>query len=154
MPHRIKGSNFFTLLDLPSVYHQLSIKEVDRHKTAFRDARGRLYDFTQCGFGLTTIPAVLFSAHLGDTFRPVENKGGAELWLDDIPLHRATLADHLALLDKVFDLLDNVLGALQKERILHVGGGVPRSHGRGIGCAACAFQDQGRPGDGVASDRW
>eukprot|EP00752_Nemacystus_decipiens_P004058 g3716.t1 len=104
MHHRIKGSNFFTLLDLPSAYHQLSIKESDRHKTAFRDARGRLFEFNRCGFGLTTIPAV-FSAHLGDTLRPVENKGHVERWLDDILLHSATLAEHLSLIKEVFDLL-------------------------------------------------
>ena len=47
MHHRFKGSNFFTLLDLLSAYHMLSIKEADRHKTAFRDPRGRLYEFTR-----------------------------------------------------------------------------------------------------------
>ena len=104
MHHRIKGSNFFTLLDLPSAYHQLEIKETDRHKTAFRDARGRLFEFNRCGFGLTTVPAV-FSAHLGDTLHPVENKGGVERWLDDILLHSATLDEHLALIEEVFDLL-------------------------------------------------
>ncbi|CAB1105870.1 unnamed protein product [Ectocarpus sp. CCAP 1310/34] len=65
------GHNFFTLLDLPSGYHQLSIKEADCHKTAFRNVRGRLYGFMRCGFDLTTILAV-FSAQLGDTRRPVE----------------------------------------------------------------------------------
>ena len=103
MHHRIKGSNFFTLLDLPSAYHQLSIKKADRHKTAFRDARGRLYEFTRCGFDLTTISAV-FSAHLGDTLRPVENKGNVERWLDDI-LRSVSLADHFALIEEVFNLL-------------------------------------------------
>eukprot|EP00752_Nemacystus_decipiens_P017539 g15718.t2 len=73
MHHRIKGSNFFTLLDLPSAYHQLSIKEPD--------------------------------PHLGDTLRPVENKGHVERWLDDILLHSATLAEHLSLINEVFDLL-------------------------------------------------
>ena len=104
MHHRIKGSKFFTLLDLPSAYHQLSICEADRHKTAFRDARGRLYEFTRCGFGLTTIPAV-FSAHLGDTLHAVEAKGQLERWLDDILLHSATLDDHFVLIEEVFDLL-------------------------------------------------
>ena len=104
MHHRIKGSNFYTLLDLPSAYHQLSIREADRHKTAFRCGRGRLYEFTRCGFGLTTIPAV-FSAHLGDTLRSVENKGNVERWLDDILLHSATLEEHFALIEEVFDLL-------------------------------------------------
>ena len=70
-------------------------------------ARGRLYEFIRCGFGLTTIPAV-FSAHLGDTLRPIENKGGVERWLDDILLHSATLDEHMALIEEVFDLLHEV----------------------------------------------
>ena len=45
MHHRIKGSNFFTLLDLLAAYHQLTIREEDRHKTEFRDERGRLMEF-------------------------------------------------------------------------------------------------------------
>lgn len=104
MHHRIKGSKFFTLLDLPSAYHQLSIREADRHKTACRDVRGRLYEFNRCGFGLTNIPAV-FSALLGDTLRPVENDGGVERWLDDLLLHSDTLEKHFALIQRVFTLL-------------------------------------------------
>ncbi|CAB1096262.1 unnamed protein product [Ectocarpus sp. CCAP 1310/34] len=60
MHHRIEDSKFFTLLDLPSAYHRLSIREADRHKTALRDARGRPYEFARCGFGLTNIPAKVF----------------------------------------------------------------------------------------------
>ncbi|CAB1096285.1 unnamed protein product [Ectocarpus sp. CCAP 1310/34] len=79
MHRRTNGSNFFMLLDLPSAYHQLSIKEADCYKMAFIYARGPLYGFTRCGFGLTMIPAV-FSAHLGDARRPVEARGGITAW--------------------------------------------------------------------------
>ncbi|CAB1098457.1 unnamed protein product [Ectocarpus sp. CCAP 1310/34] len=87
---------------MPSGYHQFSIKEADRHTSAFRDARGRLYELTRCDFGLTTIPAV-FSAHVGDTFVPVENKGGVQRWLDE--MQSATLEGHLTLIEEVLDLL-------------------------------------------------
>lgn len=103
MHHRVKGSKFFTLLDIPSAYHHLLIRKEDRKKTAFRDARGRLYEFKRCGFGLTTVPAV-FSAHLGDTLRPVLDKG-VEKWLDDILLYSETLDEHLTLIDEVLTLL-------------------------------------------------
>lgn len=69
----------------------MPIKEAHRHKTAFRGAAGGLYEFNRCGFGLQTIPAV-FTAQLGDTFRPaLLAKGSVEKWLDNILLHNKTL---------------------------------------------------------------
>lgn len=104
MHDRIKGSKYFTLLDLPQAYHQLPIKEEDRHKTAFRDATGRLFEFNCCSFGLQTIPAV-FSASLGDLLRELRKRGGLESWLDDVLLHNKTLAEHLAAIRELLQLL-------------------------------------------------
>ena len=70
----------------------------------FAADEGASTSFTRYGFGLMTIPAV-FSTHLGDTLRPVENKGGVERWLDDVLLHSAILEEHFALIEEVFDLL-------------------------------------------------
>lgn len=42
MHHETKGSKIFTVIDLASAYHQLPIKQSDRHKRASRDGRGRL----------------------------------------------------------------------------------------------------------------
>ena len=46
----LKGKRYFTQLDLASGFHQIEIAEKDRHKTAFRDADGLLYEFTRAGF--------------------------------------------------------------------------------------------------------
>eukprot|EP00903_Cladosiphon_okamuranus_P021517 g19781.t1 len=104
MHDRVRKSKWFTLLDLPQAYHQIAIKPSDRPKTAFRDARGRLHHYNRCAFGLSTIPAV-FSALLGDTPCPVENKGGIERWLDDVLIHTETLEEHFKTLEEVLDLL-------------------------------------------------
>ncbi|CAN0553783.1 unnamed protein product [Ectocarpus sp. 12 AP-2014] len=152
------GENLFTLLDLPSAYHELSIKEADCHKTVFINARGRLYGFTRCSFGLTMIPAV-FSAHLGDTRRPVEVRsvpacsGGQQAEFGrDIHFYSSclcshtlqrgpraasnagwttsccTVEEHLALIEEVFDLLQEA--GYSEVHVLLVGGGTPGSHGR------------------------
>ena len=100
---RMKASNFFTSLDLAQAYHQLELKEEDKHNTAFRDPTGRLLESNVCTFGISTIPAV-FSATLGDDLRVVLGKG-VEKWLDDILLHTKTLEEHFALLAQVLELL-------------------------------------------------
>eukprot|EP00903_Cladosiphon_okamuranus_P005922 g5853.t1 len=144
-----RKSKWFTLLDLPQAYDQIPIKLSDRHKTAFRDARGRLHQFTRCGFGLTTIPAV-FSAHLGDRLRPVESKGCVERWLDDILIHTEALEEHFKMLEEVLDLLqkDNYSVHFHKSLFLHGRSGVPRRHGGQVGCSPPPVQDHATDGDG------
>eukprot|EP00752_Nemacystus_decipiens_P016639 g14879.t1 len=99
MHYRVRKIKWFT-----QVYHQIPIKASDRHKTAFRDARRRLYQFNRCSFGLTTIPAA-FSALLGDTLRPAENSGCIVRCLDDVLIHTETLEEHFKVLEEVLDLL-------------------------------------------------
>ncbi|CAB1099388.1 unnamed protein product [Ectocarpus sp. CCAP 1310/34] len=103
MLDRMKGSKFFSSLDLAQAYHQLELEETDKHKTAFRDPTGRLLESNRCAFGITTIPAV-FSATLGDDLRELLGKG-LEKWLDDIALHTKTLEEHFVLLEKVLTIL-------------------------------------------------
>lgn len=93
MNDRMHGSRFVTSsLDMTQVHHQPKVKEVDMNKMVFRDATGRLVEFSVCIFGLTTIPAV-FSEHVGDGKRPKLAKG-VEKWLDDILLHSKILEEH------------------------------------------------------------
>ena len=99
----MKGSKYFSSIDLKAAFHQLPLKKSDRHKTAFRDPTGRLLEWNVASFGITSSPAV-FSASLGDDLREVLRKG-VEKWLDDILVHNKTFEEHLALLRRVLLIL-------------------------------------------------
>ncbi|QRW06065.1 Retrovirus-related Pol polyprotein from transposon [Ceratobasidium sp. AG-Ba] len=97
--HALEGSQYLTTLDALAGFTQLSIKEEDRPKTAFRCHRG-LYEFTRLPFGFRNGPAV---------FQRVMNTILSEyLWMftlvyiDDIVVYSRCFEEHCEHLDKVF----------------------------------------------------
>ena len=99
----MKGATCFTSIDLASGFTQLEIAEEDKHKTAFRDAHGELWEFNRCGFGLKTLPSG-FAAYVGEALGPLKGKG-VENWLDDIIIHTRHVDGHVDLVEKVLERL-------------------------------------------------
>ena len=94
-------AKYFTSLDLKSGYWQVLMDDNDKEKTAFACHRG-LFQFNVMPFGLTTAPAV-FQELMARVLEGLDKFTVA--YLDDILIYSATLEEHLAHIQQVFDRL-------------------------------------------------
>ena len=88
---RVRGSNWFTKIDLKNGYHLIRIKQGDEWKTAFRCRYG-LYEYTVMPFGLVNAPAT-FQAMINHIFRDMLDQGTLA-FMDDIIFHAVEKARH------------------------------------------------------------
>ena len=80
-------------------FFQFPIAEPDRHKTVFRDAFVKLWDYERCGFGLKILlPA--FASMVADLLGDLKGDG-VENYLDGILIYSADFDQHLALIEAV-----------------------------------------------------
>ena len=87
---QLKGASIFSKIDLRSGYHQLRIKDVDVHKTAFRMRYGH-YEFHVIPFGLTTQAA--FMDLMNRVFRPYVDQF-VIVFIDDILMYLKDRESH------------------------------------------------------------
>jgi len=87
----IRGSNYFTKLDLKAAYNLVLIRKGDEYKTAFRTRRGQ-YEYLVMPFGLTNAPAV-FQRFINFVLNDFINKF-VVVYLDDILIYSRTLEEH------------------------------------------------------------
>ena len=100
------GSCWFSTLDLKSGFHQVSIAEEDRPKTAFSIPGSGLWQWRVLPFGLINSPSVferlMERVFAGLTFLILL------IYLDDIIVYSKTFDEHLENLKVVFERLKNV----------------------------------------------
>ena len=82
---KLKGSKYFTKLDIRWGYNNVCIKEGDEWKAAFITNKG-LFKPTVMFFGLWNSPAT-FQAMMDDYFRDMIDEGWITLYMDDILIH-------------------------------------------------------------------
>jgi hypothetical protein len=107
LSERVRGSQWFTKLDLKNGYHLVRIKKGDEWKTAFRCRYG-LFEYTVMPFGLVNAPAT-FQSMINHIFRDLLDQG-VLAFMDDLLIHAADKDEH----DR---LVLEVLGRLEKNRL-------------------------------------
>ena len=97
-----KGAKMFSKIDLAQAYHQVQIKETDRHKTTFRTKYGS-YEWNTMPFGLCNAPAV-FQRTINNTLKGLLGKT-CLAYLDDILIFSPDAETHEQHVREVLDRL-------------------------------------------------
>lgn len=106
-------SRYFTTLDLASGYHQISVAEKDREKTAFTTEGGH-YEYRRMAFGLAGAPATF--QKLMDCL--LSRLKGVEcyVYLDDVIVYSATIEEQARRLGNVFSKLQEANLKVNREK--------------------------------------
>lgn len=97
------NSEFFTLLDLKSGFHQIPLRQADIEKTAFSVNNGK-FEFTRLPFGLKNAPSI-FQRALDDILK--EHIGvRCYVYIDDIVIFGKSEDEHLKNIELVFKTLE------------------------------------------------
>ena len=101
--NKLKGTKYFSKLDVRWGYNNVRIQKGDEWKAAFRTNRG-LFEPLVMFFGLTNSPST-FQNMMNDIFHDLILQGKVLVYLDDILIFTKTLEEHRQILRSVLQIL-------------------------------------------------
>ena len=101
--NKLKGTKYFTKLDVQWGYNNIWIKEGDKWKAAFLTNRG-LFEPLVMFFGLTNSPAT-FQTMMNELLQDLINTGKVLVYIDDILIFTNNLDKHCKLVHQVLSIL-------------------------------------------------
>ena len=114
---QVARAKVFTKLDLKDGYHLIHIKQGDEPKTAFRTWYGQ-YEYKVMPFGLVNAPAI-FQRMMNIILREFLDHR-VLVYLDDILIYSDNMEDHIKLVQKVLDRLEqHDLAVSLKKSVFH-----------------------------------
>ena len=99
----LRGTQYFTTLDLVKGYYQVPLHPDSAECTAFSTTRNH-YQFKRLSFGLKNAPGA-FQREMQEVLREFDSKQ-VVVYIDDILIMGKSFADHLALVEKVLFTLE------------------------------------------------
>jgi hypothetical protein len=99
--HQLKGTRYFTKLDVRWGYNNVRIREGDEWKAAFRTNQG-LFEPLVMYFGLTNSPAT-FQTMMNEIFQDLITEGVVSVYLDDILIFTSSIEEHHRITQLVLD---------------------------------------------------
>ena len=109
----LRKAKYFTTLDLKSGFHQLTLAERDREKTAFSVNNGK-YEFCRLAFGLKNAPSI-FQRAIDDVLREFIGKF-LQVYIDDVLIYSESEEEHVKHIDWVLDKLISANMRLSRDK--------------------------------------
>lgn len=100
--HNLGRARIFSTIDLQSGFHQISIREEDREKTAFSINHAKFH-FIRMPFGLKNAPSI-FQRCVNDILDPFIGKF-AYVYIDDVLIFSNSLEEHIEHISMIFNAL-------------------------------------------------
>lgn len=100
----LRGSKYFSSLDLRSGFFQWTLSEASKRYTAFITDTN-VYQFRVLPFGFKNSPGI-FQRNMNKLLRPLLDQHKLVCYLDDILIHSKDLETHLQTLEEVFKIFD------------------------------------------------